>query len=100
MEFEDAELEGVLEVECHPSPRRFDRPLLFDFLVDGENTDDPIMDEYGRIRFEVTSRQWTRDVGDVYELLSQYIPQEAVQYLWGPPIDRVPSITQLNTKMW
>lgn len=56
MKFEDGELEGVLEVECHPSPRRFDHPLLFDFLVDSDNKDDPVMDDYGRIRYEV-SRQ-------------------------------------------
>lgn len=50
---EDEQLEGVLEVHCLPSKRRFDAPLLFDFLVKGGNKDDPIIDQHGRIRYEV-----------------------------------------------
>lgn len=51
--FEGQKLEGILNVHCLPSKRRFDAPLLFDFLVESGNQDDPIMDQYGRIRYEV-----------------------------------------------
>lgn len=53
LEFEGENLEGMLEVHCLPAGRRFDAPLLFDFLVKGGVKDDPIMDQYGRIRYEV-----------------------------------------------
>lgn len=54
IEFEGGELEGVLEVHCLPTGRRFDAPLLLDFLVEPGDQDDPIMDRYGRIRYEVS----------------------------------------------
>ena len=46
-------LRGLLEVHCLPDKRRFDPPLLFDFLVDGGDKNNPIIDEFGRIRYEV-----------------------------------------------
>lgn len=52
--FEGGQLEGVLEVHCLPTGRRFDAPLLFDFLVEAGGKDDPIMDQHGRIRYEVS----------------------------------------------
>lgn len=57
IEFEGGDLEGVLEVHCLPTKRRFDAPLLFDFLVEAGNKDDPIMDQHGRVRYEVKQRR-------------------------------------------
>ncbi|CAM9887690.1 unnamed protein product [Ectocarpus fasciculatus] len=59
-------LQGVLEVECLPSERRFDAPLMLDFLVDGENHGDSIIDPHGRIQYEILIRDplsdsWVRD---------------------------------------
>eukprot|EP00752_Nemacystus_decipiens_P003353 g3101.t1 len=66
IQFEGGELEGVLEVHCLPSGRRFDAPLLLDFIVEPGEKDDPIMDPYGRIRYEVLTKEldpdiWARD---------------------------------------
>lgn len=55
MAFEGDKLEGVMEVHCLPSKRRFGAPLLFDFPVQG-GKNDPIIDEYGRIRYEVRDK--------------------------------------------
>lgn len=54
VDFEGGKLGGVLEVECLPCGRRFDAPLLLDFLVDGGNKEDPIIDAHGRIQYEVS----------------------------------------------
>lgn len=53
IEFEGMKLQGVLEGHCLPNELRFDPPLLLDFLVEGGSKDDPIIDQYGRIRYEV-----------------------------------------------
>ena len=53
---------GILEVNCLPDERRFDPPLLFDFRVE---KDKPIIDEFGRIRYEVrkpVTAGWGRGV--------------------------------------
>lgn len=55
IKFEDERLKGILEVHCLPAGRRFDAPWLFDFPVNGGSKDDPIVDKYGRIRYEVNS---------------------------------------------
>ncbi|CAN0402154.1 unnamed protein product [Pylaiella littoralis] len=57
---------GVWEVECYPDKHRFDPPLLFDFPVESEGTDNPIIDDYGRIKYEVLTKEcgsnsWIRD---------------------------------------
>lgn len=72
MAFEGGELEGVLEVECFPSKRRFDAPLLFDFLVDSGNNNDPIVDDYGRIRYEVIYGSKKRGV--IYVFVNYCMP--------------------------
>eukprot|EP00903_Cladosiphon_okamuranus_P016594 g15307.t1 len=79
--FEGGELEGVLEVHCLPTGRRFDAPLLLDFLVEPGDEDDPIMDQHGRIRYEVLTRAcdsdtWVRDP-------ESSIPLEVVKGDWG-----------------
>lgn len=56
IELRDRKLQGILQVECLPGGCRFDAPLLFDFQVSGEDTSNPIMDEYGRIQYEVCER--------------------------------------------
>ena len=56
MTFEGEKLEGVLEVYCLPNKRRFGAPLLFDFPVQGGRKNDPIIDEYGRIQYEVRKK--------------------------------------------
>eukprot|EP00752_Nemacystus_decipiens_P012608 g11166.t2 len=66
IEFEGGKLEGVLEVHCLPAGRRFDAPLMLDFLVEPGDKDDPIMDQHGRVRYEVLTRgcdsdSWARD---------------------------------------
>ncbi|CAN0348782.1 unnamed protein product [Ectocarpus fasciculatus] len=66
VDFEGGELEGVLEVECLPCGRRFDAPLLLDFLVDSGNKEAPIIDSHGRIQYEILikdpdSDSWLRD---------------------------------------
>ena len=53
IEFEGARLQGVLEVNCLPDECRFNPPLLFDFRIEGGSTNDPIIDEYGRIGYKV-----------------------------------------------
>eukprot|EP00752_Nemacystus_decipiens_P002384 g2250.t1 len=62
-------MEAVLEIHCQPAKCRFDPPLLFDLRVEGGNKDDPIIDQYGRIRYEVVTRDcssndWIRDPED------------------------------------
>lgn len=52
--FEGGELQGILEVECLPCERRFDAPLMLDFLVDGDNHGGVIIDSHGRIHYEVS----------------------------------------------
>ncbi|CAN0402181.1 unnamed protein product [Pylaiella littoralis] len=59
-------LKGVWEVECYPNKHRFDPPLLFDFLVESRDTDNLIIDNYGRIQYEVLTKKcgsnlWIRD---------------------------------------
>ena len=51
--FEGVKLEGVLEVRCLPAGCQFDRPLLFDFPVEGRSKGCPVIDELGRIGYEV-----------------------------------------------
>ncbi|CAM9294783.1 unnamed protein product [Ectocarpus sp. 6 AP-2014] len=63
---EGGELQGVLEVECLPCERRFDAPLMLDFLVDGDSHGDRIIDSHGRIQYEILikdshSERWVRD---------------------------------------
>lgn len=50
--FEGRHLNGLLAAECHPGGRTFGAPLLFEFLVGGDKND-PILDKYGRVRYEV-----------------------------------------------
>lgn len=52
--FEGAVLKGVLKVECLPDRRRFEAPLLFDFLVEDGKKADPIIDRQCRNRYEVS----------------------------------------------
>ncbi|CAN0204801.1 unnamed protein product [Ectocarpus sp. 4 AP-2014] len=63
---EGGELQGVLEVECLPCERRFDAPLMLDFLVDEDSHGDRIIDSHGRIQYEILikdsrSERWVRD---------------------------------------
>lgn len=51
--FESTTLRGMLQVECLPSGRHFDAPLLFDFPVGGDDTSSPVMDEHGCFLYEV-----------------------------------------------
>eukprot|EP00903_Cladosiphon_okamuranus_P010680 g10097.t1 len=65
-EFEGEDLEAILEVHCLAAKSRFDPPLLFDFRIEGGSKDDPIIDQHGRIQYEVltkdcSSKPWVRD---------------------------------------
>lgn len=53
IDFEHGTLQGVLQVHCLPAGRRFNAPLLFDFLIEGEDSNHPIIDEYAHIKYEV-----------------------------------------------
>lgn len=62
MEFEGANWRGVTKVECLPSGARFVAPLLFDFPVDAGNANDPIVDSYGKVRYEVRASGIARSI--------------------------------------
>lgn len=62
MDLDGRRLKGILQVHCLPTKRRFDAPLLFDFPVAGGKKDDPIIDKYGRIRYEVRVKRISEGV--------------------------------------
>lgn len=53
IDLEGIPLQGILQVKGLPSGYRFNAPLLFDFPVGGEGMSNDIMDEYGRVHYEV-----------------------------------------------
>lgn len=57
IELDGSKLQGILEVECLPGGCRFNAPLLFDFPVGGVGVSNSVMDNYGRIRYEVCQRR-------------------------------------------
>lgn len=54
--FEGTALQGMLQVKCLQSERRFNAPLLFDFPVGDEDTSTPIMDNYRRVLYAAFMR--------------------------------------------
>lgn len=53
IELDGTKLQGVIQVKCPQRRRDFFTPWLCDFRVRGNDNCEPVMDEYGHVRYEV-----------------------------------------------